>query len=232
MEVECVQIGTGTPCMDLEPPKELIGEGCFVFVEYTYNIVNEGSVYEQIYTLVVSRPDRTTVVTDIQDAIPRTLLGPGQAVSPTETLEADICGEIGTAVLDTKATLITGPPSGADVGIACESVEGVECRSISEDFLSDPDRDACSLNVVYTYTITNIGQSDFNVIVFTRTRNDIFVDLMPLLGTDVLVETGEAVSVQESEIINRCVDQTFSTSVEVTKLPPAALLCQDVVYYP
>lgn len=108
----------------------------------------------------------------------------------------------------------------------------MECREISPTFNQDPDEDDCAVDVIYTYTVFNIGESDFNVIVFERTRNDEYLDLLPLLYTAVFVPVGGSAAVQESEQIDRCIDQTFSTSTLVTKLPPADTVCQDRAYYP
>ena len=85
------------------------------------------------------------------------------------------------------------------VQISCESEEGVECREISDTFNQDPDPDDCLVDVIYTYTVYNTGESDFNIILFTRDRNDEFVDLMPLLGTKVFVEVGGTTFVEETE---------------------------------
>ena len=118
------------------------------------------------------------------------------------------------------------------VEISCVSEEGIECREISDDYSNNPDPDACLLDVEYTYTVTNTGDIDFNIIVFNRERNDEFVDLLPMLGTNVFVEVGGTTAVQESEQIDRCLDQTFTTTTLVTKLPPADMLCLDTSYYP
>ena len=86
-----------------------------IFV-YAMILINFSSfchfVTEQIYTLVVTRWDVTTVVTDIPDAFPTAVLGPGESVTATgETLELFVCGETAFDVLETKADVLTGPPS-------------------------------------------------------------------------------------------------------------------------
>ena len=75
--------------------------------------------------LVQWRSDVTTVVTDIPDAIPTTILAPsGQTIGRSEPVQVFLSTGTGPGVLDRKATLIEGPASSVEAMTACESEEG------------------------------------------------------------------------------------------------------------
>lgn len=113
------------------------------------------------------------------------------------------------------------------VEIACESEEGDECRDIPQA----DDADECLLDVIYTYTVDNTGDVDANVILFTRTREGEFMDLMPLLDSTFIAEGGTTVFT-ETEEIDRCVSQNFFTETQVVVVPNPDLLCADEAFYP
>ena len=87
------------------------------------------------------------------------------------------------------------------------------------------------LDITYTYTVENTGLVDANIILFTREREGDFADLMPLLESPFLPIAGTT-AVQETEEIDRCVAQSFTTNTIVRQLPNQELLCLDTGYYP
>jgi hypothetical protein len=111
--------------------------------------------------------------------------------------------------------------------IECVSEEGEECRQISDA----PTMDDCLLDVTYTYTVENIGIADFNILIFNRTRNNETMNLVPLLD-DTFLAIGDTTAVQETEEIDRCVAQSFSTKIDVKMVPTAESICQNVDTYP
>ena len=94
-----------------------------------------------------------------------------------------------------------------------------------------PSTEDCLLDVTYTYTVDNTGLVDANIVLFTRERDGAFQDLMPLLDSTFL-ELGGTTFVQETEEIDRCVAQTFTTNTIVRQLPNPELLCKDTAFYP
>ena len=72
---------------------------------------------------------------------------------------------------------------------------------------------------------------DANIILFTRTRNGEFRDLIDLLP-DTFLAVADDTAVQETEEIDRCVQQSFATNTIVAQIPNADLLCEDVGFYP
>ena len=98
--------------------------------------------------------------------------------------------------------------------------------------ISQPDTtDGCLLDVTYTYTVDNTGLVDANIILFSREREGVFADLVPLLE-DTFLEVAGTTNVQETEEIDRCVAQSFTTTTIVRQLPNADLLCRDTGFYP
>jgi hypothetical protein len=199
------------------------GEDCVVEVEYSYLFTNTGDDIQRIYSLEITRGGATE---DITNTFPMTDIAPGKQTYILERAEIDLCAE-DTSVFETTAAFTTGPPCDVEVAIACESVEGDECRSLPEA----PSPDQCLIDITYTYTVTNIGDVDANIILFTRTRNDEFKDLIDLLPSTFLA-VAESVNVEETEEIDRCVQQSFATNTVVAQVPNPDLLCEDAGFYP
>ena len=187
-------------------------------------MTNNGDTTERIYSLVVTRNGETT---DITTTFPITDLVPGESAIILQNAVLDICDGSGIGVFDTDAAFTTGPPADVEVFIACESEDGDECRSLPQ--AESPDQ--CLIEIEYTYTVTNIGAVDANIILFTRTRNGEFKDLIDLLD-DRLLESDETTEVSETEEIDRCIQQSFATNTIVAQIPNADLLCDDVGSYP
>lgn len=87
------------------------------------------------------------------------------------------------------------------------------------------------IDVTYTYTVDNTGLVDANIIQFERVREGEFLDLFPLLET-TFIALGDTTIVQETEEIDRCIDQSFTTNTIVRTTPNADLLCKDTGFYP
>jgi hypothetical protein len=209
--------------MDIEPPASGTGDDCIFEVEYSYKLTNTGDDVERIYSLVITRDG---VEEDITDTFPVTDLGPGESTIIIQDAEIDVC-QGGADAFTTEAAFTTGPPCDVSVMIECASEEGDECRSLPQ--AESPDE--CLIDITYTYTIDNTGIVDANIILFTRTRNGEFVDLLDSLDSTFL-PVGESTSIEETEEIDRCVQQSFATNTIVGQIPNADLLCDDIGFYP
>lgn len=85
--------------------------------------------------------------------------------------------------------------------------------------------------MTYSYTVDNTGLVDANIIFFSREREGEIRDLMPLLDT-TFIEVGGQTQVQETEEIDRCIAQVFTTNTIVEQRPNPELLCEDTGFYP
>ena len=115
IQVDCVTKDEGIRCTDVEIPQDGKGKECIVPAEYTYTITNNGADVERLYSVTVTRGANTYIVTDIPPEIPTVDLGPGEVLVTPVTREIDVCTEIGIDAFDTKAILLTGPPTSVDV---------------------------------------------------------------------------------------------------------------------
>lgn len=218
IDVDCVSVDGSEACTDIEARTD----DCVVEVEYSYTLRNVGDEVERIYSLQITRGGETE---DITSTFPVTDLQPGQSAIVIQNAEIDACQ--GIDAFETQAAFITGPPCDVQVAIGCVSEEGDECRELPQ---AETPAD-CLIDITYTYTVTNIGDVDANIILFTRTRNNQFLDLLPLLD-DTALTVGESAAVEETEEIDRCVQQSFATNTIVAQLPNEDLLCEDVGSYP
>jgi hypothetical protein len=219
VEVGCVKFDGSSDCQDIV----VAGDDCIVKVEFGYLFTNTGDEIERIYSLEITRGG---VTEDIIGTFPVTDIPPGATAYVIDKTDIDFCpGDV--SVFETAAAFTTGPPCDVEVTIACESEEGDECRSLPEA----PSPDDCLLDVTYTYTVTNIGDVDANIILFERTRNEEMQDLIDLLPSTFLA-VEETTMVTETEEIDRCVQQSFATNTIVAQIPNADLLCEDVGFYP
>jgi hypothetical protein len=224
VEVDCA-LSDGTACTDAVPPMSGTGAGCTVDATYTYSITNVGDDSERVYSIQVIRAGLTTSIGDV--AIEETVLIPGQSFQVTSTEELDICGPTGNDVFALSAFVFSAPPIDVDIVISCVSEDGRECATIG--VTTDPD--LCLIDVTYTYTITNTGFADTQFQSFSRTRNGETVDLIVLVD-DPLLPIGASTSFQETEEIDTCIEQDFTTTTRVIQAPSDEILCSDEGTYP
>ena len=151
------------------------------------------------------------------------ILAPGESLVTTPLdVTIDLCsGE----TFDTRADLFTGPPIDVDIAITCVSEEGVDCAAIVGDV------ESCLIDITYTYTITNTGFADTSFNLLSRERNGETVDLLPLLD-DPNLAVGASTTVQETEEIDSCVAQDYTTTTQVIQAPSIENLCGDTVFFP
>jgi len=216
-----VAVDGSQACIDIAIPDN--NQDCEVDVEYSYNFVNNGDSEARVYAVGVSRGGDTT---DITTTVPVVDLKPQETTTVLQNAQLDLCSD--NNALDTEVAFTVGPPSDVRVSIACASSEGDECRTIPA--ANNPDE--CMIDITYTYTVTNIGNVDANIVLFTRTRNGDFKDLLDDLEGPSYLPLGADVTVQETEEIDRCVQQSFATNTVVAQSPNADLLCDDVGFYP
>jgi hypothetical protein len=82
----------------------------------------------------------------------------------------------------------------------------------------------CHLNVSYSYWVENEGNVAVSVNSLDRTRNHNTQVLLPILGP-ILIAPGSTVVASESETINICSNQVYSTTIKAEAVPPAASAC-------
>jgi len=223
IDVDCVSVDGSESCTDIEAPASGTGDDCIKEVEFSYTVTNVGNEVERIYSLEITRGGETT---DITSTFSITDIAPGASALIVQNAQIDVC-QGGDSAFDTEAGFVTGPPCDVEVVIACESEAGDECRQLPQ--AGSPEE--CLIDITYTYTVTNIGDVDANIVLFTRTRNGEFVNLIGELdGTFLAVSQDTAV--EETEEIDRCIQQSFATNTIVAQVPNADLLCEDVGFYP
>ena len=90
----------------------------------------------------------------------------------------------------------------------------------------------CLLDVTYTYELRNVGTNDMDVTRVERNLNGQIQDLIGLVPvTDRTLSPGQSTTVQETIMIDACVDGFYRVSVEVEADPPAGVPClADDVY--
>jgi hypothetical protein len=231
VEITCVSVeDPRLSCVDIELPFDEEAEDCIQEVEFTYTMTNDSDEVQRIYSLVITQMG---VVSDASDVLfPTFNVEPGADFVVKQRTEVDICNMniTGASHFSTTAAFVTGPPCDVEINIACMSVTGIECRALPQ-IPADTPPDECLVDVVYTYTIENTGNIDANIIELTRTRNDMFVDLIGQLNATFLTINGTT-TVIEVEEISLCVAQQFTTNTIVKQIPNADLLCDDIGFYP
>ena len=99
--------------------------------------------------------------------------------------------------------------------IQCASVsQGVECGSIPA---FDPPN--CLVKTEYQYIMKNVGTASATLDELARIRND---DTVNVIFFNDPLEPGDEIVYVESEEINVCDTQTFSTFVTVTTTPDSS----------
>jgi hypothetical protein len=211
--------------MDAVPPASGSGDGCTVQATYTYVLINDSDAQERIYSLQGGYGGTFTSIDNFESE--EVLLNPGESIPVANTEEIDICGADGTDALALTATLFTGPPISVDISITCVSEDGQDCASIGVTGESDE----CPLDLTYTYTITNTGLADTQFQAFSRTRDGETEDLLPLID-DTLLPIGATTTFQETQEIDSCVAQDFTTTTSVIQAPSTEFLCSGTISYP
>ena len=102
--------------------------------------------------------------------------------------------------------------------------DGVDCAAI-------PARTTdCDIEVTYMYLLENVGAVSMDITEVQRTRGDSTVDLIDeVVPTFIL--PGFFVKVPETETVDFCVDNTFTTTVTAKADPPAGVPCEGTDMY-
>ena len=163
----------------------------------------------------------------------------------TETVEVKICEDITfttttEVIMDELSNGIPCTDTGeydwkpdkiceVDVGITCETVDGssIDCNAIPPAESTDD----CSVDVKYTYNVTNVGPTTENIDSLSRTLNGNVKDLTSALVSTELVPGDNVVST-EIVSIDICQEETrFSVSAEVDATSPSGVICEDIAEY-
>jgi hypothetical protein len=101
---------------------------------------------------------------------------------------------------------------------------GVDCDDI-------PGRSTdCDVEVTYMYTLDNIGGVSMDITELERTRGDSTVDLINEVNPKFLL-VGESTKVTETEVVDFCLPNTFTTTVTAKADPPAGVPCESTDMY-
>ena len=217
-EDECPSRVVGVQCPGCQP----IGEDCVLEVDMTHTVVNSGDAAVRIYELNAIR-NRGKV--NLYDLIPSDAIDmqPGSQIQVVERVEINQCeGD----TFETETQLIVGPPADVVVNISCLQENGGDCRSISQPETTE----GCQEDVLYTYRVVNTGAVDANIITLERTRNGEIRDLLPLLDSNPLA-AGVMTSVEETDRIDICTGDVYSTQLLVQQVPKNDLLCESTATY-
>ena len=188
----------------------------------THTVVNSGDAAVRIYELNAIR-NRGKV--NLYDLIPSDAIDmqPGSQIQVVERVEINQCeGD----TFETETQLIVGPPADVVVNISCLQENGGDCRSISQPETTE----GCQEDVLYTYRVVNTGAVDANIITLERTRNGEIRDLLPLLDSNPLA-AGVMTSVEETDRIDICTGDVYSTQLLVQQVPKNDLLCESTATY-
>ena len=88
----------------------------------------------------------------------------------------------------------------------------------------------CEALLCYFYEIENVGTDDMDLTLLERTRNNSTDSLYELLDVTFL-RPGEETTVEEKELTDICLDETYTTAVVVEADPPNGITCQDEDVY-
>ena len=101
---------------------------------------------------------------------------------------------------------------------------GVDCAAIP------PRTTDCDVEVTYMYLLENVGEVSMDITELQRTRGDSTVDLINEVDPKFLA-VGESTKVPETEIVDFCLDNTFTTTVTAKADPPVGVPCEDTEIY-
>ena len=121
-------------------------------------------------------------------------------------------------------TTTTNIPISPQVTVTCMDANGVDCAAIP------PRTTDCDVEVTYMYQLENVGAVGMDITVLERTRGDSTVDLINEVESTFILP-GLFVKVPETEIVDFCVANTFTTTVTAKADPPAGVPCEDTDMY-
>ena len=97
---------------------------------------------------------------------------------------------------------------------------GVDCAAIP------PRTTDCDVEVTYMYQLENVGAVSMDITELQRTRGDSTDDLINEVAPTFL-DVGESTQIIETEVVDFCVANTFTTTVTAKADPPAGVPCED-----
>ena len=156
-------------------------------------------------------------VVSLNESLPIAGLAPGSFLP--DSLSCDIFNTEGSVLLQS----VTIDTSGSVDLFLKDSYGSLELNACSDStgLMSD-----CFVNVEYTYSLTNVGDTDMNVTELDRTRAGQDVSLLDQLP-ETFLRPGESSFVTESELIDICIDGVFETTITAAADPPNGVPCLD-----
>lgn len=244
VDITCVN-ADGTACTDIvSPDGSCTSGGPVETLTFTYNPASceEGfpthsqpnpfcqdleSIPDGPVTLVCSAdPEGDTLV------VAPSIVSPGDSITITRPdggpLPAQVYCSIndgangGATVFQEFSFFTTNGDDGAELDAKDQfgSLSLVSC-SDGDGIILD-----CLQILQYTYTITNVGPNDMDLSQLERTRNNLTASLLDSLSVTNL-KPGDVTQVRESEIVDVCEENDFSTFVSVEANPENGLVCFD-----
>ena len=122
-------------------------------------------------------------------------------------------------------TTTTNPSNSEKVTVRCEDANRIDCAAIL------PRTTDCDVEVTYTYHFENVGVASMHITEIQRTRGNSTVDLINEVYSMFLLPVGKFTQVYETETVNFCVDNTFTTNVTAKADPPASVPCEAMDMY-
>jgi hypothetical protein len=117
---------------------------------------------------------------------------------------------------------------GADIQKVAFDISGRDELYLQNSFgslrLEACDELDCHLKVSYAYSVENAGYVEVSVNSLDRARKGNTQVLLPILGPS-LIAPGSTVIASESETINICSNQVYSTTIYVEAVPPTGSTC-------
>ena len=102
--------------------------------------------------------------------------------------------------------------------------DGVDCDA-------NPGRTTdCDVEVTYMYMLDNVGAVSMDITEIERTRGDSTVDLINEADPKFLL-VGESTKVTETEVVDFCLPNTFTTTVTAKADPPEGVPCEGTSMY-
>eukprot|EP00563_Minutocellus_polymorphus_P003875 CAMPEP_0181040420 /NCGR_PEP_ID=MMETSP1070-20121207/11038_1 /TAXON_ID=265543 /ORGANISM="Minutocellus polymorphus, Strain NH13" /LENGTH=936 /DNA_ID=CAMNT_0023118427 /DNA_START=14 /DNA_END=2824 /DNA_ORIENTATION=+ len=250
VETSCTVAGTGTDCQAIESTPDDCGDTA---VEYCYAISNPGTTCGDISTLTRTRtpPGGAEGTRDLIGLIPeadRTDFCPGESVTVCETVVIDTCDdqcyetttevaidmEGGKTCEDTDLyELCVNPGCVTELEQTCK-IEGsdVACEDIPPPSFEECADGENMLPVEQCYKVSNVGPTCGTITTFERTTNGETFNLIEGKPADSLVLCpGQDMEVCETNMINTCEEECYTTSVEVVLTMADESTCEETDEY-